>query len=82
MKKYIAEIDEEDLVINCKKLESKGKYEQIFGIIDKKPAVLNYFTVGELARYVRTGIHERVSLKVIKRMRKNIEGIIFKGRKI
>lgn len=82
MKKDIIEPDEEDLVLECRKYESKGRYEQLFGIIDNNPKVLNYFTVGELGRYVRTGIYNRVSLKIIKRMRKNIERIIFKGGKI
>ena len=82
MKKNIMELGEGELALVCRKYESKGKYDQMFGIIDKKPCVLNYFTVEELGKYVHAGISNRVSLKIIKRMKKNIERIVFKGEKI
>jgi hypothetical protein len=74
--------DEEDLVISCRKFASKGRYDQVFGLLKKNPVVINYLTVGELSRYVGVGIDDRIPYREIKKLRKNIEGIIFKGVKI
>jgi len=82
MKKNDIVENERDLVGTCRKFASKGKYDQVFELLKENPVVLYDLTVGELSRYVGIGIDDRISYRELKKLKKNIEGIIFKGGKL
>ncbi len=77
MNKMMENMNEEEIANYCRSLSRGEEYDDIFNIINEKPEIINYFTAGELGRYIDRARIKEVDLKKIIKFKKNIEKVIF-----
>lgn len=72
--------NESELTAKCRHFAEKEQFNEVFNLINKKPEVLNYLTIGELSRYCARGYLEKgVPKEDIINAKKNIKYMLFRG---